>query len=138
MSAPAPEHVGRKTPEQIRASKRGTLIQALAGAVLGVATLPVMYFVLLWGYLDEAFGILFLVPVIPVVTFWGLDAFMNETRWSLLRGLIAGVCVTLGILVVFQLRVNLMNLIFVGAFGGIIGVLLSRVRDLVRRPSSGL
>ncbi|MCS4275166.1 hypothetical protein M2390_000324 [Mycetocola sp. BIGb0189] len=67
---------GRTAP-QIRAAKKGALIQALVGAVLGAITLPVIFFVLLWGILDEHVWMLILAPTIPILVFWGLDALMN-------------------------------------------------------------
>lgn len=139
VTSPAPNHVSRKTPDQIRAAKRGALVQALVGAVVGAIAIPVMLFLVIWGAVDEIFWLLILAPVVPILLFWGLDALMNETPWSLLRGLVAGVCVILGIPLVFIGfgGNNGLNLIYIGACGGLVGVLLSRVRELVRRPSAG-
>ncbi|RLP77862.1 hypothetical protein D9V32_00565 [Mycetocola tolaasinivorans] len=127
---------GGRTATQIRAAKKGAVIQALVGAVVGAITLPGVFFVLLWGILDEHFWMLIFAPIIPVLVFWGLDALMNETRWSLLRGLIAGVCVLVGIVLTLLPGINVIGLLGIGAVGGFVGVLLSRIRELVRRPAT--
>lgn len=125
-----------KTPpsaKTLRAIRRGAIIHVLVGAPVGALTIMGVFLLVLLGSLGQAYWLLVFVPVLPLAIFWGLDAFLNETRRSWLRGIIAGGIVLISLPIVVRFGINQIGYLTGGALAGILGVLITRYRDLFGR-----
>lgn len=135
QSTPAPE-VTRP-----RSRRLGALLHSLVAIPVGAVTIYGVTMMLLFGTFGGLTWLVWSIPLLPVLVFWGLDAMMNRPKHSLWRGLFTGILVvivffTLVPLLSAAFEFNVMTVLALGAVTGALGVLLSRLGDFFRRSSS--
>jgi hypothetical protein len=112
----------------------GAVVHAVVGGLAG-AVLTVVLFIAFLGFaLGGMAGLLVVLPFVPMLIFWALDACLFTGKGSLPRGVIAGLISIVGIIFVLMLSGDsgddTSKLLILGPLVGIVAVGLTRLSGL--------
>jgi hypothetical protein len=129
-ATPAPANAYR----QFTTSRWGALVHVIVGGAAGVGLTLGLILGLIASLFSGMYVFLILIPVVPFVAFWAIDALLFRWRGSLGRGALAALTTIIGVTILFVLARDSGDdgpeLFIGGPIVGMIAVFVSRITSL--------
>ena len=131
--APSPEAtpVPANAYRRFTTSRWGAVVHTVVGGAAGVGLTLGLILGLIVSLLSGMYVFLILIPVVPFVAFWAIDALLFRWRGSLGRGALAALTTIIGVTILFVLARDSGDdgpeLFIGGPIVGMIAVFVSRI-----------